>query len=216
MYKFDIIKDYYDYDDFIYKKDYVEIKTGLTVLVGCNGSGKTTLLNQIKQKLNYDEDICLIEYFNNIDGGNNKLGELLWNNNIEGLALRATSSEGENIYYNIGEIIKKIGNTIRNTDKNKIFVLIDSLDSGLSIDYTSEFVEIINELVIPDAEKSNKELYIIVSTNAYELARHNNCLDIQSLEYRTFRGYEDYRKFILKTKKFKDKRYDILRSNDEK
>ena len=42
--KFKIYKDYYEDDTKLYKKGTIEIKSCVTVLVGCNGIGKTTLL----------------------------------------------------------------------------------------------------------------------------------------------------------------------------
>lgn len=206
MYKFKIIKDYYEKDEFLYEKDTIIFKEGLTVLVGCNGSGKTTLFNQIERILRDDETVFLMKYDNLHQGGSNKIGELAFRNNIKEAALRVMSSEGENIYYNIGEIISKLGTAIKGSkiNKKKIFLLLDAVDSGLSIDYCSELSEIINDLIIPDAKQSNVKLYIIASTNAYELARNNECFDIQHGKYIKFKDYEEYRDFILKSKEFKD------------
>ncbi len=208
MYKFKIIKDYYEKNEFLYEKDTIIFKEGLTVLVGCNGSGKTTLFNQIERILRDDKTVFLMKYDNLHQGGSNKIGELAFKNNMEEVALRVMSSEGENIYYNIGEIINKLGTAIRGSkiNKKKIFLLLDAVDSGLSIDYCSELSEIINDLIIPDAKKSDIKLYIIASTNTYELVRNNECFDIQHSKYIKFKDYEEYRDFILKSREFKDNR----------
>lgn len=213
MYTFKIQKDYYNNGVKLYLKDTIEIKEGLTILVGCNGSGKTTLIKQMKDQLEENIDIDIIDFNNLSQGGSNKLSELLYranqfNNNMEEFALRAFASEGESIYYNIGDIIRKIGNTIRYSKKDIIFVFFDAIDSGLSIDNAAEVIDIIKNLIIPDAQRFNKEIYFIISTNSYEFVRHNTseCFDIYHCVYRSFSGYENYRKFILNTKKIKDRR----------
>lgn len=58
----------------------IELKTGLTVLVGCNGAGKTTLLNNIKAALGKNEPFL---YFNNLtDGGTSSFNSLLYSNDV--------------------------------------------------------------------------------------------------------------------------------------
>lgn len=52
------------------------------------------------------------------------------------------------------------------------------------------------------------ELYIVVSANAYELAAGENCFDVIGGKYVRFGGYDEYRKFVLKSRKEKDKRYE--------
>ena len=215
MYKFNLIRNYYQEGN-LYKKDFVEIKEGLTILVGCNGSGKTTMINQMKDQLKKDESVEFLEFNNLTQGGSNKVSELAFHDKFDEVALRLLSSEGENIYYNIGDIIRKIGRAIHKRDKEKLFIFLDAIDSGLSIDYCSELVETIKEIIIPDAENSEVELYIIASTNAYELAKGNECLDIQNCKYRTFRGYEYYRKFILNSRKYKNKRIENNKKNQER
>lgn len=209
MYKFKIIKDYYEKDEFLYEKDTIIFKEGLTVLVGCNGSGKTTLFNQIERILKDDETVFLMKYDNLRQGGSNKISEFAFRNNMEEVALRMMSSEGENIYYNIGDTLAKLKVAIEGSriNKKKIFLLLDAVDSGLSIDNCSELSKLIDNLIIPEAKQSNVKLYIIASTNAYELARNNKCFDIQHGKYIKFKDYEEYRDFILKSKEFKDKRY---------
>jgi len=49
---------------------------------------------------------------------------------------------------------------------------------------------------------------IVISANEYELANGEQCFDVNLGKYLTFDDYESYKKFILKSRKLKDKRYD--------
>lgn len=50
------------------------------------------------------------------------------------------------------------------------------------------------------ARFKNVEVYIVVSANSYEMASGEQCLDVWSGKYITFEDYEDYRRYILKTR----------------
>ena len=53
--KFKIIRNYWEKDQVLYRKENIIINPGLTVLVGCNGSGKTTLIQQLKGLLDKEK-----------------------------------------------------------------------------------------------------------------------------------------------------------------
>ena len=88
----------------------------------------------------------------------------------------------------------------------KRFILLDTMDSGYSIDNVIEMKSLF-DLVLEDSEKMGMETYIIVSSNEYELACDTDCFDVTEGKYINFSSYEDFKKFILHTKKKKDKRY---------
>lgn len=66
---FTLDQDYYGLGYDMYKKDFITINSGLTVLSGCNGSGKTTLMHQIKEELS-KQNIPFISY-NDVKNGRN-------------------------------------------------------------------------------------------------------------------------------------------------
>ena len=118
------------------------------------------------------------------------------------------SSEGEEIGMTLCKFAGKLGNFIRsNPSAEEIVVLIDALDSGFSIDNIVEAKESLFRFVIDDCKKNNTTLYIIVSANAYELASGERCFDPIKGEYISFDSYEQYRKYVLDTRKAKDRRY---------
>lgn len=193
------------YDDYIYKKANIEIKPGITMLTGCNGFGKTTLLRLMKEALQ-SSNVPTLYYSNEMDGGHNAVAERAFYDDFSMVATLIQSSEGEQIYINLGNMASKIGRFIHeHKNNNEIWILFDAIDSGLSIDNMIEVKELLFDTILEDTK--GKDVYIICSTNAYELCRNNPCFDVYSGEYIEFKDYEDYRNYILKSRKQKDKRY---------
>lgn len=210
----------------------IDIRPGLTVLVGCNGAGKTTLLNNIKDEM-FRNKIPCHKYDNLKSGGiDNIFGSLMAGGVFKeegddfGLAVAMYgSSEGECIKMNVGRqsrffreffetgyikdkdyrFSKIFNKEDEKIETNKRVLLFDAVDSGLSVDSVVELVNAFNEM-LKDAESLGVELYLIISANEYELARGNNCFDVNAGKYLTFTDYEDYRSFIIKSRQRKEKR----------
>lgn len=205
--KFSIIRDYYGKKDYIYSKKNIEIEQGLTVLVGCNGSGKTTLLKQIKD-LCKKEDIPCYSFDNLHEGGHESINKAVFYGNVSFLAESLSSSEGENINLNISNRAREIGYFVhKNSNADKLFILMDAIDSGLSIDYVIELKEYLFKTILKDTSKKGIETYIIISANEYEMARNEKCFLIPDMKYDTFKDYNEYRDFIIKSRNKKNKRY---------
>lgn len=205
--KFTLERDYYDTGHNLFKNKTVTIKPGVTVLVGCNGTGKTTLLKEIEHQLKKRE-VPLVSYDNLKDGGHNALSHAGYIGDIEYLATGMCSSEGENIYMNLGQTARKIGNAVqKNPNAKELWVLMDAVDSGLSVDNIVELKELLFEFVINDVSKRGADVYFVVSANEYELARGEQCLDVYNGRYIKFADYEEYRQFVLNSRRLKDNRY---------
>lgn len=191
----------------LYLKKKVTINPGITILAGCNGSGKTTLMDYyIKPQLD-KEGIPNIKYNNLYDGGNNARQSALNNHRMDMLAMLACSSEGEQIHINLGNVAEKIGRFIRSNEfASEVWFMFDAIDSGLSIDYIIDVKENLFNLIIET--NPDKDVYIIVAANSYEMCRGEQCLDVHTGNYKTFKTYEAYRKFVLKSKEWKEKRYE--------
>ena len=95
---FKISKDYYCSNVKMYEKSSVEIKPGLTILVGCNGAGKTTLIQQLKEKCK-EFDIPNLSYDQRGLQSSNMLMDKMLNldGDISGLVNMYASSEGQRI-----------------------------------------------------------------------------------------------------------------------
>ena len=225
--KFVLTSNYYEDGIYLYKKKTITINPGVTVLVGCNGIGKTTFLHQIKNKLKKLEISC-IEYDNLHDGGNNAISEAGFYEDFSFMGTALCSSEGENILMNIAKLASELGEFVKtgeikeknpfvkafkalngeNTENKNIlperWILLDAVDSGLSVD---NIVDIKEQLFNTILEYNyGNEIYIIVSANEYEMANGEQCFDVYNGKYVTFKGYEEYKNMILESKKWKEER----------
>lgn len=216
----------------IYLRKSVEIKPGVTVLVGCNGSGKTTLMQWMRTDLRKRE-IPYIKFDNLHDGGSKARSAALFHEDFAFAATSVCSSEGENISMNIVQLSKKVAYFMKHGEVKDGFeglrklkdelarddddeaeekepikerwILLDAVDSGFSIDNILDFKEYFLKPVLEHG--FGNEIYIVISANSYEMANREQCLDVYSGKYITFKDYEEYKKFILKTRERKEKRY---------
>lgn len=199
----------------LYAKKSVTIKNGVTVLVGCNGIGKSTLLHNIRSVLK-NADVPYIEFDNLHDGGSRSRDRAGFYGDIDFLATSMCSSEGENIVMNMGRIAGKIGNFIKkNPDNKELWILLDAIDSGLSIDNIVDIKELLFKTILEDKRNAEREIYIIVSANEYEIARGEQCLDVYNMKYVKFKDYEEYRKLILDSREWKNNREKVLAIEEE-
>ena len=227
--KFRIEQDCYDDGCKLYKKKDITIRDGVTVLVGCNGIGKTTLLHQLRDRLKKD-GIPVLTFDNLKDGGNNAISSAGFYGDFNFMATAIVSSEGENIVMNMGKLASKLRHFIKTgetdergdaisrafrrtcgeeTEKREVpkerWLLLDAIDSGLSVDNVVDIKELLFKTILKD--KGDCDVYIVVSANGFEMARGEKCFDVYNGKYVKFSDYEEYRQFILDSKKTKENRY---------
>lgn len=195
--KIELYDDYYDVGYDLYDKKTVTIKPGLTVLVGCNGAGKSTLLKMCEQRLHKKEDTIVIKYSNQYDGGDTARERALLDGNCDLLVSLFFSSEGEAMSQNLGTLAKNIGAELRRDNGRNVWLLLDAMDSGYSVDNVVEMKNFFADLQRMEPERT---FYILMPANAYELARGERCLDVQTMEYIQFDDYEAYRSFVLQSR----------------
>lgn len=236
MININIIKNPYGLGSTTINKSTITLEPGLTILTGCNGAGKTTLINNIKEQAENDNIPCHL--YDNLTDGKNSFGYLMGGytdvpgDGVDTAIALCSSSEGEQIKinlgrqstlfsefintgefknsrYRLGKVLKGLTNTEfeSKSSSNKRILLFDASDSGVSIDAICEFKELFYK-VIDAATKNNVEMYIIIAANEYELCRNEKCFDVIHGEYISFKDYEDYREFILNSRKEKEKRID--------
>ena len=222
-------RDPYDEGFSICRFKQVTIKSGLTVLVGCNGIGKTTMLHNIQSELK-KENIPYHLFDNLNDGGANSKSMAAFEEDWAFVATSMASSEGENINMNLNSLSSKLkefmvtgritdrftrigdacakisGSEYKVPDSKERWLLLDAIDSGFSIDNVVETKDFF-KMVIKDFADHGYELFIVVSANEYELANGVDCFDVTTGKYMRFGNYDEFKKFILKSREKKDKRY---------
>ena len=156
------------------------LRPGYTALVGPNGAGKTTLLLQLEE-IAKERGYEVFHYSNLRDGGENARQQYLREGRLDYLATR------------IGGLVRK--SVESNTP---LFILLDGLDSGASIDRNRELMGLFRLMerdagVMPGG--TEHELYIVAAVNSYELARYS-CVDVRTGESLSFGNYADYAKYI--------------------
>ncbi|HAU84433.1 MAG TPA: hypothetical protein DCW90_02660, partial [Lachnospiraceae bacterium] len=168
---------------------------GLTVLIGCNGAGKSTLLKQL-YKIVQQENIPCIMFDNLRDGGSYARQKAAFHNDFRFVATSMCSSEGENIRLNMQNFSDMIYRMFNNNPyDSEYWIFADAIDSGFSIDNIVELKNgLFNEIL--DIHK-NKEVYIVVSANAYEMAKGEQCFDVINGKYVPIKSYDKYRSVVL-------------------
>lgn len=201
---FNVSKKPYD-EAILYKKTKIIIEPGVTILTGCNGAGKTTLLRTIKAQLKRDNVPCFC-FDNRAEGGSTSVSKANFYGNMNLFAALFISSEGEQIMINIEEQAAAIGSFMRkHGDAKEVWLLFDAVDSGFSIDNIVDLKELLFKTILND--RGDRDVYIVCTANSYEMCNGEKCFDIYTGKYVSFNNYEDYRNYILTSRKQKDKRY---------
>ena len=174
---------------------------GITILVGRNGSGKTTLLKQIGEYCDTNK-YKYFEYSDMRNGRSNGMELALLHEDFNMVSTLFDSSEGQNVYNNFAYSLSKMGKFVREAPEDKpSFILLDSIDSGLSIDLIREIKDFFNEVLLKDI--NNKPIYILVTTNQYEFTIGYRCINVKNGKDITFKSYRSYASFICRKRRSK-------------
>lgn len=225
---FNIVNEPYEKGVKIFNKKKLELEpNSISCLVGCNGSGKTTLCELIKREVldNFKTKEIVVDYFHNtfkgIIMGNSQeeydafildfdkhtdvtTKEDDYFTNAFSIAYTST---GEGIMGRLGKHMSVIGSTIRILKDKRLFIFLDDCDAGTSLDMIVDIKNIFN-YIVEDCKKNNLEYYIILTANSYELCKDFDCISVHDFKHKKFRTYDSYKKFVLKSREEKNKRYD--------
>ncbi len=221
MKQFNIPKNPYDEREMFEKSRLVLEDNSISCLVGCNGSGKSTILFFIQQQLEkrgayelrgkfcdlrgvfgkekYNDELFYI-FDKRSDVINDEMGDLM--NRLSG----NMASTGENILNRFGRGLQLLGGTIGSGKANdkSLYLFIDDCDAGTSLDMINDIKSVFN-LIIKDCKKRNITYYIILTANSYELCKDLDCISVCDFSHKRFESYEDYKKFVFESRKYKDK-----------
>ena len=171
----------------------------ITVLVGRNGHGKSSFLSGIESKFAYSDDTIIVKWNDDEYGRSNALSNMLFNDDIEGVASMAFHSEGQKMRYSFGKFfIQRAGAACRRKtkDQHTIFLLLDQLDSGLDYHQINLFKDILRNTIIPDMMNRGLTVYCIISANSYEMVDKEDCLDPVTRKHIKFKSIDEYKEYI--------------------
>ena len=222
----------YEKGDILFLKGSVKIPEGLTVITGCNGSGKSTLLDIIEKRYKGNDDWYIVSHREKEDGRGNSVSSYLYMGDYRAIASVFEASEGESVFRNYANKVYQEIAAFRDTkitsrnpeeiglfrykyirmDKAKnLLVILDGIDSGVSLDMTIDIKNFLHTILedlhirIPEVP-----IYILVSSNSWEFCEGERCLDARSLNFKKFSSYEEYRKYILDSRKKKEHRLETF------
>lgn len=190
-------------------------------LIGCNGAGKSTLLEQIIKNLKskgYEDCVdAQNPYFGIFGEKEESVGYVLRfekgfqipsseDSFIEAFAKTAQST-GEVLKYELARCAGLIGQYVKKAEEESkpLILLFDDFDVGTSIDVQDELVSFVNMIRNDLIERKIKH-NIILAANSYELCRTFKCVDCNTLKEKAFSSYEEYKQFVLSSRKRKDER----------
>lgn len=209
---FDITIDPYSDDDIkLYDNETFSFSPGVDILVGCNGSGKTTLLSRVEYKINHNNtDSMIAKVFKCCDTLGVVECVFTFGRGPDDVGFGATilsSSEGERMALALRQAFDWMWAQCKKDSIKSVFLLLDSLDSGIDIPTLRMIRRVLNEVVTVAKQDFNTDLYILVSANDYALVEGCCCLDVRTGKYIQFESWDDYADFCVRSDKHKQQAY---------
>ncbi len=208
----------------VFLKSTLTLYPGITVLVGCNGSGKTTLLKHIQDYLfkEYPKAFLItprtktmaeqvLMHFSSsgeVQSGDawDLLGKIQF-------YIQAKGHE-DTCIPKFPSTIQDILNRIRISDK--VIVLGDDLDKGVSIDELRAFQISLRECVNKFKRSHPKiPLYVILTGNSFEMVCDNLCIDAKTMKVMQFLKYEEYASYVMHSRNLKNRREKVFQNLSE-
>lgn len=211
-----------------FRKKSIQFKPNcITTVIGCNGSGKSTLLLEIKEYLR-TRGTPYLSFDNLGEEGGEKNSSNMLQSAIGGIKLDNSVCNLEHSVFNFfcaseGEKIREAiitfsSNIISSINKysgyGEFWILFDALDSGLSVDVIDE---IKNELFLRLIQEVSHaiDLYLIVSSNSYEISEETECFSIEKMKYQNIKSYKKFKDLILSSRRYKVTRDHVFEIKSE-
>ena len=104
-----------------------------------------------------------------------------------------------------GKHVQFLGTVLRSIKNKKVIIFFDDCDAGTSIDMIAD-IKAVFKWIEQDCIKNNLEYYIILTANSFELCKDYDCISVHNFTHKTFKTYNAYKNFVLKSRELKDKR----------
>ena len=196
----------------LYARSVFSFEPGVTVLVGCNGSGKTTLMRRIESRYGWGRERGVAARMFRCRDTDDEMSRLIgFAPTDDSFALGASmmsSSEGERMAQALKSAFDWMWNECRNDGVTEIFMLLDSLDSGLDVHTLRMIRDVLDDVVDIARKDFGKTLYVLVAANDYALVEGRECLDVNAARRVAFKGWDDYAAFCERSHEKKERRYE--------
>lgn len=194
------------YGERLYTRSHILLNEGLTVIIGGNGAGKTTLLRMIADRLRKDRpDSTVIRIDANVETGNLLGGGLNRREFTRSLGA-LFESEGMRRWHAVADRFAQIGQAVRDPDLSDLWILFDGIDSGVDVEGLTAFFDTFDKTIASTIRERDVPLHVVMSATTYEPVRHaqnhgGTILTLPRLKPIRFRGYEDWRDWMLHSAK---------------
>lgn len=210
----------------LFDKDTLILTNKTTVLSGPNGYGKTTLMRELKNALKangaiefdnnprsrklssgifrdstFDKNatIGFLSYDSHADDYSRTIETNMYNENFAQVALRKTSSEGQNNLISLMDLFDNAQAIAKEHQQlRQLVIFVDGIDSGLSVNLLHLITKTLDaKLKQVERHNPNLEVFIIFTTNAYELVRNLPTIDPITFEPVSYESYDDFYQDML-------------------
>ena len=187
-------------EEILFFDNEIELKQ-VTLLFGANGVGKSSLIKEmLKQKeikFNCDKETKLYSYINteqnfrNMDKNSNLSYKDMFNPYLFKQKFDASElSDGQSIIYSLQDIFELCVQI--KDDSNDSVILLDEIDSGLSIDNVAYLSDKIKEIA-----NKYSNIQFIIAFNNFEFCRNfPKVFNMYDGEYINIENYDHYRDII--------------------
>jgi len=175
----------------------------INILLGGNGAGKTTFLQGIKNNkldFKYNKEFEVYSYADKTDNFKFLEKKTRYNENLATMVNQKYTaqelSEGQSIIYTLLSFFEYIKEeSVKNKNKDKdIVVLLDEIDSGLSV----ENINMVTIIII-DIITRFKNIQFFISSNSYHFTHiFKEVFNMYNGKWITINNYEEYYNYLSK------------------
>lgn len=207
-----------EYGVLLYDTGNFSFRLGLNVLVGCNGTGKTTLMRLVADAVKTRPGAA-VRMFSTVRESHDGPGSLLLSDRDEDTVLAATmliSSEGERMAEILRKVFRWLGLQMGEEGTREIWLMLDSVDSGLDLPTIRVVKEVLGD-VVRDAAGSGVRVFVLMAANGYAMVEgEDTCIDVSTGRLVSFDGWDEYADFCVASDKAKATRYDRIVERERK
>ena len=146
-------------------------------------------------------------------------GSLLLSGRDEDMTLAATmliSSEGERMAEILRKVFRWLGLQMGEEGTREIWLMLDSVDSGLDLPTIRVVKEVLGD-VVRDAAGSGVRVFVLMAANGYAMVEgEGTCIDVSTGRLVSFDGWDEYADFCVASDKAKSTRYDRIVERERK